>query len=491
MPTELALLLRARYPLIWLDTPEEDRAVNVISEVARRMGDSATGWSHILGIHDLPGLAKPGSHTDPLAALKFVRDQERQVWIFKDLGPLCHGAEGPLVTRAIRETLRHCKEKGSVLVVLGHRSEPPPSLAGEAALTFLRLPDRAEHLTLLQKIAVDLRRKLDDPAADELAGACVGLTLEQAENVWARVHASGGRFTLDDIRTVLAEKARMVRGSGVLEFIEPQSLDDIGGLDALKAWVSQRAIGFTPRAREIGLPWPRGLLLVGVQGCGKSLAAKAVAGTWHQPLLRMDVGALMGSLLGQSEGNLRQALRIAERVAPCVLWIDELEKAFGGIQGSLDGGAALRMFGTLLTWLQEKTDPVFVVATSNDISQLPPELLRKGRFDETFFVDLPDVRERQAIWTVHLALRGRLSRDPLLLERIDIAALAAGSEGFSGAEIAAAVIEAAFRALAQDRPLDGVMLLDAITSSPPLSRQRATEIQRLREWARGRARMAD
>lgn len=230
--------------------------------------------------------------------------------------------------------------------------------------------------------------------------------------------------------------------------------------------------------------------MVGVQGCGKSLAAKAVAGSWHQPLLRLDVGSLMGSLLGQSEGNLRRALSVAERVAPCVLWIDELEKAFGGIQGSLDGGAALRMFGTLLTWLQERTDPVFVIATSNDISQLPPELLRKGRFDETFFVDLPSARERSDIWRVHLRTRARLAKDPLLLERVDIDALAQVSEGFSGAEIAAAVVEGAFMALAQERDLDGTILVQAITSSPPLSRQRAREIQTLREWAKGRARFA-
>lgn len=490
MPAELALLLRARYPLIWLNTTEEDRAVRTICEVARRMGDNVSGWSHVMGIHDVPGLPKPGSNTDPLSALKFMRDQERQVWILKDLGALCHGAEGNLVVRAIKEATRQAKDKGSVLVALGHGWDLPPALAGEAALYSLQLPDRSEQLKLLRQIAGDLKRPIDDIAADQLAGACVGLTLDQAENVWARVHASGGRFTLDDIRTVLAEKARIVRGSGVMEFIQPQDLADIGGLEALKAWVSQRALGFTPKARQLGLPWPRGLLMVGVQGCGKSLAAKAVAGSWHQPLLRLDVGSLMGSLLGQSEGNLRRALSVAERVAPCVLWIDELEKAFGGIQGSLDGGAALRMFGTLLTWLQERTDPVFVIATSNDISQLPPELLRKGRFDETFFVDLPSARERSDIWRVHLRTRARLAKDPLLLERVDIDALAQVSEGFSGAEIAAAVVEGAFMALAQERDLDGTILVQAITSSPPLSRQRAREIQTLREWAKGRARFA-
>jgi SpoVK/Ycf46/Vps4 family AAA+-type ATPase len=490
MPNELALLIRARYPLIWLQTAEEERAVDLVCDVARRTGEAVTGWSQVAGLHEVPGVPRAGAHTDPLGALKSIRDASRQIWILKDLGVLCRGPEGSAVTRSLRETAREAKEKGSVLVVVGPGLDVPESLAGDASVYTLRLPDRADHRKQLQKIALGLKRPLADDAAEVLSGACVGLTLEQAENVWARVHASGGRFEVGDVNTVLAEKARIVRGSGVLEFVAPEDLSAIGGLENLKSWVQQRALGFTPRARDLGLPFPRGVLLVGVQGCGKSLAAKSVAGCWHQPLLRMDVGALMGSFVGQSEGNLRSALAIAERVAPCILWIDEIEKGFGGARESLDGGAALRMLGTLLTWLQERSDPVFVVATSNDITTLPPELLRKGRFDETFFVDLPSAAERRAIWEVHLGARARAAKDPLLLERVDLDALVAISEGFSGAEIAAAVVEGAFSALAADGDVDGAFLATAITASPPLSRQRAEDVDRLRAWAQGRARRA-
>jgi SpoVK/Ycf46/Vps4 family AAA+-type ATPase len=326
-------------------------------------------------------------------------------------------------------------------------------------------------------------------AARTLATACLGLTLEQAENIWARVRAAGGRYTAADAGQLIAEKARIVRGSGYLEFVRAAGLEDVGGLDALKAWMRQRSLGFSPEARAQGLPWPRGALLVGVQGCGKSLSAKAVAGLWGQPLLRLDVGALMEGLVGASERNLRHALDLAGRIAPCVLWIDEIEKGFRGLEHSTDGGTIARMFGTMLTWMQEKDQPVFVLATANQIDVLPPEMLRKGRFDEIFFVDLPDAVQRAEIWRIHLGYRARHG-DALLLDRLDLVALAAASDGYSGAEIAAAVVEGAFAALAGHEPLDGRHLLAALSASPPLSRTRVEEIDRLRAWAQGRARRA-
>jgi len=492
MPHELHLLLRARYPLIWLDTSEEERAISFICGAARMGGDPVAGWSQTWGLHDLPGEPKKGPHTDPLRILEFIRAEKRRtLWVLKDIGALLgpHGGNSALV-RALRDTRRVVREIGSVLLCVGNGHPLPPDLAGEATVHRLAPPDRAEHEEKLKEIAADLKVRISPEALHALSTASLGLTLEQAENIWARIRALGGRFTEKDVTHVISEKSRIVRGSGFLEFIPPAGIDDVGGLTALKVWLKQRAMGFSPRAREAGLPWPRGLLLVGVQGCGKSLTAKAVAGLWNQPLLRMDVGALMEGLVGASERNLRIALELAERISPCVLWVDEIEKGFQGLDHSMDGGTISRMFGTLLTWMQEKTSPVFLLATANQIGSLPPEMLRKGRFDEIFFVDLPDEAQRRDIWRIHLDYRARAGKDPGLFDRLDLGGLAAASEGYSGAEIAAATVEGAFAALAADEPLSGVPILAALSASPPLSRTRREEITALRAWAEGRARSA-
>ena len=490
MPAEFKSLLRARYPLIWLSTTEEERAVRLACEVAEAQGDAASGWSLTHGLHDVPGPPSPGSKKDPLALLEYIRKQDRRcVWILKDMPELL-GAGNPPLVRALKDTALALRDRGACLVCLGAGDRPPASLSGLIAVHHLRLPEAGEHAALLSDIARQLALPIRDEDLAQLSQACLGLTLNQAENIWARVRSQGGRFTAEDLEQVIREKARIVRGSGYLEFVEPVSMAEVGGLDALKRWLSRRHLGFSAEARRLGLPFPRGVLLVGVQGCGKSLVARAVAGAWQQPLLRMDVGALMEGLVGASEGNLRRAIELAEPVAPCVLWVDEVEKALGGAAGSLDGGTSLRMLGTLLTWMQEKTRPVFLLATANQIDGLPPELLRKGRFDEIFFVDLPDEAQRRAIWRVHLEARARASGDPGLLERVDIGALAALSEGYSGAEIAAAVIEGAYEALAEGRRPSGAELAAALSASPPLSRTRAESIEALRDWARERARRA-
>ncbi|MFH1465725.1 MAG: AAA family ATPase [Pseudomonadota bacterium] len=489
MPAELDLLLRARYPLVWLDTAEEERAVELICATARAMGDPVAGWSLTWGLHDLPGAPRTGQHADPLKLLEHMRsEQRRHLWVLLDLGGLTQG-NTPLV-RALRDTARVLRELGSVIVVVGPGHAIPAELLGTAALHRLALPDQADHERLLRTVATQLKIQVAPEAARALSTACLGLTLEQAENIWARVRAAGGRFTAADVGQLIAEKARIVRGSGYLEFVAAAGIGDVGGLDGLKSWMRQRALGFSPEARAQGLPWPRGALLVGVQGCGKSLTAKAVAGLWNQPLLRLDVGALMEGLVGASERNLRHALDLAGRIAPCVLWIDEIEKGFRGLEHSTDGGTIARMFGTMLTWMQEKDEPVFVLATANQIDVLPPEMLRKGRFDEIFFVDLPDLAQRAEIWGIHLGYRARLGGDALLLERMDLAALGQASEGYSGAEIAAAVVEGAFAALAGDEHLQTRHLLTALSASPPLSRTRVEEVDRLRAWAQGRARRA-
>ncbi|MCA9558679.1 MAG: AAA family ATPase [Myxococcales bacterium] len=489
MPAELDLLLRARYPLIWLDTPEEQRAIDLICQTATRLGDPVCGWSSTFGLHDLPGPPKGGSHQSPSAVVQhLVAHDRRALWVLHDLGEFL--THDPALQRALRDAAHAARQRGGVIVVTGNGTALPRSLQGIAAVHRLALPERGDQVRQLHQVAAQCNVRLDAEHARRLATATLGLTLEQAENIWARIHASGGRFDGGDLPQVLAEKARIVRETGFLDFVPPARLEDIGGLAHLKAWLSRRQVAFTDQARAQGLPFPRGVLLVGVQGCGKSLTAKAVAGLWGQPLLRLDVGALMEGFVGASEGNLRRALDLADRIAPCVLWVDEIEKALTGLRSSNDGGVLTRMFGSMLTWMQEKTTPTFVLATANSIEGLPPEFLRKGRFDEIFFVDLPDAGQRADIWRIHLEARAKASGDAALLQRTDLRDLAAQSEGYSGAEIAAAVVEGAFEALTAGEPLQGHHVTRALAASPPLSRLHAESLEALRAWARGRARSA-
>ena len=291
----------------------------------------------------------------------------------------------------------------------------------------------------------------------------------------------------DDVELVLSEKRQVIRKSGILEFYPPDAkLSDVGGLEQLKEWLRRRGKAWRPDAREFGLAEPKGVLLLGVPGCGKSLTARAVAQAWKLPLLHLDLGRIFSSMLGGSEENMRRALATAEGVAPAVLWIDEIEKGLAGGTGNgqSDAGTASRVFGTLLTWMQERSEPVFVVATANKLEALPPELLRRGRFDEIFFVDLPGPEARVAILSIQLAKRGR---DPA---KFDLPALASACGGFSGAELEHVIVEALFAAFDAGRDICDEDLLTAISETTPLSRTSGEDICRLREWARTRARPA-
>jgi SpoVK/Ycf46/Vps4 family AAA+-type ATPase len=308
--------------------------------------------------------------------------------------------------------------------------------------------------------------------------------LTEAENVFARSLVE--KRTLD-VETILSEKEQVIRKSGVLEYYPAsEKFSDVGGLNALKDWLSTRQAAFTEKARDFGLPEPRGILILGVQGCGKSLTCKAIGSLWRLPLLRLDIGRIFSGIVGSSEENVRRAIRVAESVAPVVLWMDEMEKGFAGVKSSpfSDAGTTSRVFGTFVTWLQEKTAPVFVVATANDISQLPPELMRKGRFDEIFFVDLPSEEERKDIFAIHLSKR---KRDP---KSFDLDLLAKNTPGFSGAEIEQSVVSALFDAFHAGRELNTDDIVKAVKQSVPLSVTMEEEISSLREWARTRARAA-
>jgi SpoVK/Ycf46/Vps4 family AAA+-type ATPase len=371
--------------------------------------------------------------------------------------------------------------------------ELPTELSKEVTVVNYPLPGLEELGGLLDGIAEEVsscrevRIDFDSGGRERLLQAALGLTAGEAENVFAKILVKTERLTGEDVDEVLAEKQQIVRKSGLLEyFTTRETFEDVGGLAVLKDWLRKRALAFTREARAFGLPVPRGILLLGVQGCGKSLCAKAVSSSWRLPLLRFDMGRMFGSLMGSSEENVRRAIEVAESVAPAILWVDEIDKAFSGVQGTgvNDGGTTARVFGTLLTWLAEKMAPVFVVATANDISHLPAELLRKGRLDEIFFVDLPEERERREIFRIHLRKR---RRDP---ETFHLATLVSASAGFSGAEIEQAIISALYDAFSGSTELETGHVLEALQQTVPLSRTMEEPIAELRSWAEGRARQA-
>ncbi|NBV25300.1 MAG: AAA family ATPase, partial [Proteobacteria bacterium] len=371
------------------------------------------------------------------------------------------------------------------LVIPACRLCLPPELEREFTVVEFPLPGPAALRPVLDNILLSAGLDtLTDEAAEAVLAAASGLTTMEAENAFALSVVEAGSV---QPALVAREKAQAVKKTGLLEVIEAkESLADIGGLDQLKEWLLQRRPAFSQRARDYGLPVPKGVLIVGLPGTGKSLTAKATAQSLGVPLLKLDAGRIFAGLVGQSESNLRSVIQTAEAIAPCVLWCEELEKAFSGTKssGSTDGGTTARVFGAFLTWLQEKTKAVFVVATANDVTQLPPELLRKGRFDELWFVDLPNDRERESIWQLVITRHGR---DP---EQFDLTQLARITDGYTGSEIEAAFTEALFLAFAQEREPSDLDIAKVLTEFVPLSKQMAEQINGLRQWAKGRARPA-
>ncbi|WP_242395222.1 AAA family ATPase [Anaeromyxobacter oryzisoli] len=489
---ELDTLVRARYPLVYLVTSEEQRVEAILADLARSHGKALLGWSATKGLRRLDGAKGPlPAAQSPLDALAAVEKlSEPSLVVLEDFHPYL---QDPQVVRALRDLAHALKSTYATAILLSPSLVIPPEVEKEISVLDVPLPTYGDLLELLKQIVGVVRRsenakvELTNADADQLVQAALGLTLSEAESAFAKAIATDGRLSRADVPLVLEEKRQVIRKSGLLEYFAPDAkLADVGGLDALKAWLARRGAAFSEAARRFGLPQPKGLLLLGVQGCGKSLTAKAIAAQWGLPLLRLDMGRIFSGLVGSSEENLRKAIRVAESVAPVVLWVDEIEKGLSGSQssGMVDGGVSARVFGALLTWLQEKTAPVFVVATANRIEQLPPELLRKGRFDELFFIDLPAAAERREIFEIHLTKR---RRDPAAF---DTAALAARARGFSGAEIEQAVISALYDAFAERTDLSQAQLERAVTESLPLSTTMREEIERLRAWARARTRPA-
>lgn len=492
---QLDLLIRARYPVLYVVTHEEGRLEALLADLARRQGKPLSVWTATRGLTIAQGVrgAELPRPTPPAEVLDRIRGQEGAgLFLLCDVHVFF---DDPLVVRRLRDLARSLADTHRSIVISAPRLALPPELEKDVTVLDLPLPEPDELRALLRSLCEQLhdgdpsRVQINRDDAEALVRAAQGLTLTEAESAFARAAVSDGALRGVDVSLVLDEKCQAIRKSGMLEFHPAAAtLADVGGLAHLKEWLRRRGKALGAGAREFGLPPARGVLLLGAPGCGKSLTAKVVANAWRLPLLHLDLGRVFSGLLGSSEENMRRALRVAEGVAPAVLWIDEIEKGLAGgtgRSGEMDGGTAQRVFGSLLTWMSEQTAGVFVVATANRIESLPPELLRRGRFDEVFFVDLPDGAARAEILAIHLRRRGR---DPAAF---DLAALAEKCTGFSGAELEHCVIEGLYAAFDLGHALSSEDLARAIAETTPLSVTSAEDIERMRAWASSRARPAD
>jgi hypothetical protein len=484
---ELGLLIRARYPLIYIPTIEEERVEKSIAAVAAQLENRPIyTWDFVEGYDGNPN-DKGFGKRNPLQALEFIdklAPNAPGIFVLRDFHRFL---EDVSVARKLRNLGRKFKSEPKNIVMLAPQIAIPADLSEAIALLEFPLPTAIELQTEIDRLLQATGQTLTAQSLDDLVRAGQGLSLDRIRRVLGRALADHGSIELDDVELILAEKRQSIRQTQILDFYPATAqMEDIGGLDNLKEWLVRRGGSFSEKARQYGLPHPRGLLMVGIQGTGKSLTAKAIAHHWHLPLLRLDVGRLFAGLVGESESRTRQMIQIAEALAPCVLWIDEIDKAFGGLEGKGDAGTAGRVLGTVLTWLAEKTSPVFVVATANNIRALPPEILRKGRFDEIFFVGLPDRGERRAIFNVHLTkLR------PQNLRQYDVDRLAYETPSFSGAEIEQILVEAMHIGFSQNRDFTTDDILEAASQTIPLAVTAQEQIDFLQDWANsGKARLA-
>ena len=494
---ELETLIRAGARVVEIASYEWERVHGFANCVAEDLGIDWYCWSSVFGLKVWDDGEFRTVNADCVtipAVLDYYLNLDNDILlILEDFHPYS-GEGNPNVVRYLREVMRAQNYNGDYrkAVILSSPSKfIPEELSKELPVIEVDLPDR----DTLEVIATSVAEQYADYCMDtqitsKLLESALGLTVMEARLAFAKAVIQRRQLTEEEIPLIISEKEQIIKKSGLLEYFHPtEYLSSIGGLDNLKEWIRRRGNAYSDSAREYGLSTPRGVLLLGIPGCGKSLTAKAIANEWKFPLLRFDLGKVFGGIVGESERNIRYALDVAKTISPCVLWIDEIEKGLSGSQssGRTDGGTSARVFGTFLTWMQEKTEPVFVVATANDISALPPELLRKGRFDEIFFVDLPSASERENIFRIHLENR---HRDPELLG-LDMKELVRASEGFSGAEIEEAVNEALFNAYAAGQPdLEQKNLLECIRATSPLSSTMAETIADLRKWAEHRARPA-
>jgi hypothetical protein len=476
--------LRAGYASLYLVSSEEARVEAEIKAVASHLSYHLRFWSVVDGLVD----ASTGHRTDasdPLEALNAVDDlPEKTLILLRDFHLFLQDAN-PILLRKFKDVLQTAKTKQKPVIILGCRLVLPPELEREITVVEFALPGKEQLGTVLDGIVESASLKLvTGDQREHVIDAARGLTTMEAENAFALSVAESKSI---DPAIVAREKAQTVKKNGLLELVETgESLDSIGGLELLKSWLLKRRNAFGQRARQYHLPIPKGLLILGIAGTGKSLTAKATAQVFGVPLLKLDAGRIFAGLVGQSEANLRSVIQTAEAIAPCCLWIDELEKGFAGSKssGSTDGGTSARVFGSFLSWMQEKTAPVFVVATANDVTQLPPEMLRKGRWDDLFFVDLPNEAERQAIWNIVIA---RHERDPVDFDTVQLGRI---TDGLTGSEIEQAFVESLYQAFDQEEEPTDLTIAGVLNDLVPLSKLMAEPIAGLRNWAKGRARCA-
>lgn len=499
MKEELSILIQAQYPLIYLVSPEESRAEQTIARIVKETPSKCVfSWTMTQGIREI-GVSEPGqSDNSPsrsaqhntiapqMAIQAVIRHRDPAVYIFKDLHAFL---DSPEIVRHLRDAISALKGTQKTLILLSPVQVIPIELEKDVVVLDFPLPEIAELTEVFETQSKQLGHRSPSPQAQEkLVKATLGLTRDEAEKVYRKASVTNGQLTEDELQIVLSEKKQLIRRNGILEFMDvDETFAAVGGLEELKKWLQQRANAFTDSARQYGLPQPKGMLLLGVPGCGKSLIAKTTSHVWGLPLLRLDMGRIYdGSTVGKSEANLRNALKTAESISPVILFIDEMEKAFAGSSGSTDsdGGTSSRIFGSFLTWMQEKQSSVFVMATANRVDRLPGEFLRKGRFDEIFFVDLPNQLEREQIFEIHLSKRREL------IDRFNIQELANVCDGFSGAEIEQAIIAAMYEAFAQDREFTQLDIIAASRATLPLSRTMTEQVASLRDWASQRARPA-
>jgi len=502
---DTAALLRARNPLLWVNSQEEVRSELYLVQACQAAGYMPVFWDCAQGLTGLNEQRLAGTdetHTDPGITLDYVRDMarvngsQRTVYIMRDLHKWLEGGIGIGILRRLRNLARQLPPLPASIIVLAPSNAVPAELGGgDAVVLDWPKPDREEIGAILDRTIASQGNKVEPLNGNREAAidAAVGLSGLEAEASFA---ASLVKSRKIDVELVASEKKRVLARSGLLQWVEPLKggLDSVGGLDAMKAWLLQRTIAYSPEARAYGLPAPKGALVIGIPGCGKSYSAKATSAAWRCPLIRMDMGALRSKFVGESEKNLRDALRTLEALGRVVVWIDELDKAFAGSTGPQgDGGVASDALGAMLSWMQDRTSEAFIFATANDVEGLPPELLRKGRWDELWFVDLPNVQERTEIVSATLRTYGRDPAQvlqPMRNPDCDSVQLVNACQEFTGAEIAALVPEAMFAAFADGkRELNVSDLISAAYNVTPLARAMPQKIQRLKEWSK-RARLA-
>ncbi|MCW5829177.1 MAG: AAA family ATPase [Deltaproteobacteria bacterium] len=482
---EIKTLLLSRYPILVLDSRSRDRGEHILGRAARAANIRMLSWDPVDGLRGADGQFAYEGKLELVDALKFIENIPiRTVYDFRQLE---HFMDDPKVIEMLQRVARHFHKIGSTLTVIGNGVKIPPSLQAKAAQVDLKPPSIAEIQQTIQSTLIALKREhtftfeLTKPQYAELARRFQGLTLAEIERILTKLVLEDSRLDTSDLKKLLDEKRRIFEDDGVVEFVDTHAGPlKLGGMQNLKGWLARRRAALTAREAEaFGLTPPKGLLLTGVQGCGKSLAARVIAHEWNLPLLKLDLGRIRDKYVGETEKNLRRAIEIAEHTAPCVLWLDEIEK--GIQQDEMDGGLSKRLLAYLLTWMQERKSRVFLVATSNDIEGLPPELLRKGRFDEIFFIDLPTPGERREILTLHLESRGRSVAD------FDMDRLVEASDGCSGAEIEQGIVGALYRAFdSPEKKLTTPHIVEEFRSTQPLSVVMYEKVDALRRWAESR-----